>query len=802
MVIHRTRLSLCVSFFLLIGSLAFGAERQLFDDDWSFFLGDAPGAQAPGFRTTSWRKIRLPHDWSIELPTRDGAPGTRNIGYFQTGIGWYRRTFEAPKSWRKQSVWLEFDGAYMNAEVWLNGTKLASHAYGYTPFRVELGSALAYGKENTLAVRIDNSKQPNSRWYPGSGIYRHVWLVVADPLHIAPNGLNVVVKRLNDVAVLRVEANIENRTEFTQTVTVRSEVLDERGKTVGESESTGFAAAGADLQVSREIIVAQPKPWSPENPVLYQLRTFVQSEAGDRDNSETTFGIRTVRVTPERGLELNGVPVKLVGGNAHHDHGPLGAASFDRAEERKVQLLKAAGFNAVRTSHNPPAPAFLDACDRLGLLVLDEAFDGWVKKKSEYDYGTVFEQDWRDDVDAQVRRDRHHPSVVLWSVGNEVYERADPDGERIARMLTERIRQFDTTRPIAAGLNGLGPKNEWTQLDPIFGALDVAGYNYELQRAAADHARVPGRVIVSTESYPSDTFRYWSLSDELPYVLGDFVWSAIDYLGESGIGRVFPPDQPVLNHWETESFPIHGATCGDIDLTGWRRPVSHYRNIVWQRGEKLYAAVRVPAPGDKPWKLSLWATTPALPSWTWPGQEGKIMQVDVYSRYSAVRLYLDGQLLGEKPTTRKEEFKATFDVPYRPGTVEVAGVENGIVRDRTVLTTSGPAARLRLTADRSRLVAGGQDLAFVTVEVEDALGVQSMQSNASVRYSLEGPGEIAGIGSADLSSTESYRANPRRLFQGRALIVIRTGEKPGNITLTATTPGLPPQKLVLESKKR
>lgn len=793
----------CLLSLVFAGSLCFARDRELFDEDWSFHLGDAPGAEAPTFKAAGWRAVTLPHDWSIELPVDPKAPGAGNVGYFQTGTGWYRRTFDAPKSWKNRRVWLEFEGAYMNAEVWLNGVKLASHTYGYTPFTVDLTAGVLPGKTNTVAVRIDNSKQSNTRWYSGSGLYRHVWLNVAAKVYVAPDGVFVTTKRVDDTAaVLRVETTIANRSKATETLTVRTEILDERGKRVAEAETTGFASAGSDYLITPELTVPAPKRWTPETPVLYRARTFVVSESGERDDTETPFGIRTVRVSAEHGLELNGQTVKLVGGNVHHDHGPIGAASFDRAEERKVQLLKAAGFNAVRTSHNPPAPAFLEACDRLGLLVLDESFDGWAKKKNPHDYGEVFEQQWRGDLETHIRRDRNHPSVILWSIGNEVYERGNADGERIARELTDCIRQLDTTRPITAGLNGFGPEGDLSRLDPVYATLDVAGYNYELHRHAAEHARVPGRVMVSTESYLSDTFRYWAASQDNSYVIGDFVWSAIDYLGESSIGQVFGPDEKVVKHWEGDHFPWHGAACGDIDLTGWRKPVSHYRAIVWDKGELLYAAVRVPAPGGKSWNLSPWATWPALPSWTWPGQEGKLLQVEVFSRYPSVRLYLDGQLLGEKPTTRKEEFKALFDVPYRPGTVEVAGVDGGIVRDRRVLTTAGPAARLRLTADRSRLAADAQDLAFITVEVEDAMGVPVQNAESPVRYAVDGPAEIAGIGSADLTTTESYRANPRRLYQGRSLVVLRTTDKPGRITITASAPGLPNEKLVLESKGR
>jgi beta-galactosidase len=452
--------------------------------------------------------------------------------------------------------------------------------------------------------------------------------------------------------------------------------------------------------------------------------------------------------------------------------------------------LKAAGFNAVRTAHNPPSPAFLETCDRLGLLVMDEAFDCWEKGKNPHDYSEVFKDWWQRDLDAMVLRDRNHPSVVMWSLGNEVYERATAEGARIARMLANRIRELDSTRPITAGINGTWPKADWTEIDPVFATLDVSGYNYELPRHAEDHARLPSRVILSTESYQSEAFQNWATADDNPYVIGDFVWSALDYLGEAGIGRVFPPGQPAVRHWEGVQYPWHGAYCGDLDITGWRKPVSHYRNIIWDRGEKLYAAVLAPTSDGKPWNLTPWSLPPALPSWTWPGQDGKELTVEVYSRYDAVRLYLNSRLLGEKPTTRTGEFKAVFAVPYTPGTLKAVGVQYGREVQTFTLTTAGNATRMRLTPDRSTIQAGGQDLSFVTIEVTDRDGRLQPNANPAVRFTLSGPGVIAGIGSGDMTAMESYQANSHQVFHGRALVVIRSTPEAGAIKLVASAPGL------------
>jgi beta-galactosidase len=788
---------------LILGAPAAGArERIRLDPGWRFHLGDAPGAEQPGYADAGWRVVNLPHDWSIEGAFDPHAPGDGGgDGFLPTGLGWYRRHLDVPAAWAGRQVMVEFEGVYENAEVWINGHDLGLHPYGYTSFWHDLTPYLRPGADNVLAVRVDNSQQPNTRWYSGSGIYRHVWLVVTDPVHVAPWGVFVSTTRASpDAATVRVAVTVRNDSDAPVAARVETRLQEPRGRTVAAVFQTAGIAPHADTTVTGTAVLPHPGLWSPDSPVLYDAVTQVQVAGRATDAVTTPFGVRTIAVSAAHGFELNGRTLKLVGGSVHCDNGPLGAAAFDRAEERRVALLKAAGFNAVRTAHNPPSPAFLAACDRLGLLVIDEAFDCWAQGKTAHDYHTVFADWWRRDLDSMVRRDRNHPSVVFWSIGNEVYERGTPEGAAIARQLTACIRALDPTRPLTAGLNGLGPKGDWTRLDPVFATLDVAGYNYELARAAADHARRPARVILATESYQSEAFANWAIAAGAPYVIGDFVWSAMDYLGEAGIGRVFPPGQAVVKHWEGDQWPWHGAYCGDIDLTGWRKPSSHYRAIVWNRGEKLYAAVEVPTADGRPWNLSPWSMPPARPDWTWPGDEGRPLTVEVASRYDAVRLYLNGRLLGEKPTTRAEEFKADFTVPYAPGTLEAVGVAGGRERQRFLLATAGPAARLRLDPARPRIRADGQDLAFVTVEVTDRAGRRRFDADPEVQFTLTGPGVIAGIGTGDMTTLESYQADPHRLFQGRALVVIRSTTAAGRLTLTASAPGFPDATAVIRAR--
>ena len=783
----------------IFATLGLRATDLPWDNGWRFHLGDAPGAESPGTPDADWRALDLPHDWSIEGRTSPEESSAGGGGYFPTGTGWYRKTFTAPAAWRGQRVEIEFDGVYRNSEVWLNGRSLGQRPAGFVRFTYDLTSLLKIDHENVIAVRVDNSAQPNSRWYAGSGIYRHVRLRVVEPVHLAADGFYATTTDLTaGAAEVRFSAEVRNTTHDTQDVAVEIVLIDPVGRNAGVVRATGSAPAGASVVLTADASVADFWPWSPNSPSLYRAVTRVFSGGRLADHQEHAFGIRAVKVSAERGFELNGVPLKLIGGNAHDDNGPLGVAAFDRAEERRAEQLKAGGFNTVRTAHNPPAPAFLDACDRLGLLVVCEAFDGWKSKKTAEDYGRDFDEWSLRDLEAMIRMHRRHPSVVMWSIGNEPYERGKEAGATIAKNLANRVRELDRSRPITAGINGLGKSGAWSGVDPVFDALDVAGYNYEIAHHAEDHARLPERVIQISESYHTEAFANWALMQEHPYVIGEFIWSAVDYLGEAGIGRVFPPDETVRAHWVGSHYPWHGAACGDIDLTGLRRPSSHYRNILWNRGETLYAAVREVAADGRPLQPSLWAPPPLQAAWTWPGHEGRDLTVEVYSRHESVRLYLNDKLLGEKPTTRAEEFKAVFTVPYAAGNLRATGVDHGREIETFTLQTAGAPARIRLTADCSVLRTDGQDLAFITVELVDAAGIVVPQADESVTYTLTGPGTLAGIGSGDLTNTESYRANPRKAFQGRALVVIRSQASTGNLVLSAAAPGLVPAKLQLQ----
>jgi beta-galactosidase len=764
-------------------------RKQLFDYDWRFFLGDVPEAKANNFDDKSWRTLDLPHDWSIEGQIQPKNPTGNAGGFFPAGIGWYRKTFKAPVEWKGKNISIYFEGVYMNSEVFINGKSLGVYPYGYSSFSYDLTPYLDFDKENVIAVRVDNSQQVNCRWYSGSGIYRHVWMTVTNAVHVAQWGVGISTPEVTSKkATVLVKTLVRNETTSTQNVVLKTLLWNKDSKSTGNSQVKIELPANSEKEIAQTIQVSNPMLWTPETPCLYQAQIQVLQDKIVLDDTKTGFGIRSLKFTAENGFELNGKTVKINGGCVHHDNGCLGAAAFDRAEERKIELLKLAGFNAVRTSHNPPSEAFLNACDKLGLLVMDESFDCWKVGKNKNDYSVYFNQWWQRNLETMILRDRNHTSIVIWSIGNEIPERKEPQAVETAKMLIGAIKKIDNTRPVTSAVVGWG--DDWAVFDPLFAAHDVAGYNYHLNSAPDDHKKVPSRVIVQTESYPRDAFANWKLVQENNCIIGDFVWTSMDYLGESSIGRWYYSGDVPGQHWENDFFPWHGAYCGDIDLIGWRKPISHYRSMLYNSGEKLYMAVREPEPTPLEIKETWWSVWPTWESWTWPGFEGKTIQVEVFCKYPKVRLYLDNKLIGEQATTIEQQFKATFPIPYSAGLLKAVGVENDKEMESTILQTSGEAAKIKLTADRKEITANGQDLSFVTVEITDKDGNHQPNATNRLNFKIEGAGTIAGVDNADIKDTDLYVANNRKAWKGRALVVIKSNRNAGEIKLTVTSAGL------------
>lgn len=737
-------------------------RKQLIDNAWTF-----NGKEA----------VNLPHDWSALQAVDKNAPAGNDGGYYPTGIGIYQKTLNLNKDYLGKKLWLYFEGVYENSEVTVNGKTVGGHPYGYSSFWCDITNAAVTGK-NEVVVKADNSKQKNCRWYSGSGIYRHVWLVATDPVHIGNWGTAITTPDRNTVVI---KTDIKNETKESREIVVYTELSD---GTKGQQTIT--IPANRTQQITETLNVENPKLWSPENPYLYTAT--IKLSTGDTVSER--FGIRTIEYSAEKGFLLNGEPVLLNGGCVHHDNGILGAAAFDKAEVRKVRMMKDAGYNAIRTSHNPPSEAFLNACDSIGMLVIDEAFDGWRDKKNDEDYHKLFDRWYAKDIEAMVRRDRNHPSIFCWSIGNEVIERKKLEVVTTARHLRQAVHQWDTTRPITSALASWD--SDWEIYDPLAAEMDITGYNYMIHKSESDHKRVPSRVMMQTESYPRDAFSNWAKTHDNKYIIGDFVWTSIDYLGESGIGRYWYEGDVPGEHYHRPLFPWHAAYCGDIDLVGRLKPIGHYRNILWNGNKKLYMAVREPDGWKGKGKISagLWGVHPSWESWNWEGWEGRDINVVVCSRYPAVRLYLDGKMIGEKLTNRETEFKAVFTIPYKAGTLKAVGVENGNEQETTILTTAGEPYAIKLTTTDKKIKAGGQDLSFVHVEIVDKEGRRVPNAENSVSFSIKGAAGIQAIGNADIKDTTPFTSKEWKAWKGELLVVLRSSQKHGSATLSATATGL------------
>ncbi len=764
--------------------LCFAAKGQvsstLFDFGWKFTEQDVPEAQTPAYNDTSWQKVDLPHDWDICHAPYAEAPMGNGGGYYPGGIGWYRKSFKTPAN--GQLVKLHFEGVYQKSQVYVNGQLAGQHGYGYTPFTIDITPYLqADAKQNNVvAVRVDNSQQPNCRWYSGSGIYRHVWLQTSDALHIADNGVYVTTPQVS-----------ATQATVCVTVTVTNESVNPRKAdvAVGEKILPLSLNPGETKTVSTTYTIDHPRLWSPESPYLYKTQVSLNEQGKPVGMQEATFGVRSFSFSAREGFVLNGKRVMLNGACVHHDDGVLGAAAFDRAEIRKVRQMKEAGFNLIRTSHNPSTKAFLDACDSIGMLVIDEAFDNWYKAKNKYDYSTMIDSCWQQDIASLVLRDRNHPSVICWSIGNEVLERRTIDIITTARKFKAEVLRHDATRPVTESLCSWDKTDkEWSLFDPHADVLDVVGYNYMIHHHAADHERLPERVMWQTESYPRDAFKNWRLVADHPYIVSDIVWTGLDYLGESGIGRYYYKGESEGEHYKRPHFPWHGTYCGDVDLTGWRKPISHYRNLLWNRdtAPTLYMAVREPDGYNGEIRETLWSVWPTWESWNWPGHEGKTIEVEICTKAAVVKLFLNDKEVGQKRVDRSTEFKAVFPIPYQPGTLRAVALDdNGKELDSVTLATAGQPVALRLTPDRNRLAADGQDLSFIIVEAIDNEGRIVPNANIPVEVKVTGQGTLLAAASANLKDTEPTVSSHVTTWNGRALIVVRSGVKAGTIKVEA-----------------
>jgi beta-galactosidase len=800
-----------------------GTGRMLsFNDDWRFHRGDATGAEAADYDDAQWRTLDVPHDWSIEdlpeateqgkgaiwtegtNPVRTGpfdmfaSEGQIATGWTVGGLGWYRKTFERPQLPPGGKAELRFEGVYMNCDVWMNSAHLGNHPYGYTEFAFDVTPHLK-DEKNIVAVRVNNTGR-NSRWYSGSGIFRKVWLSVAGDLRIPTHGVSVTTPEVGkDAALVNIEVTIENGETAPRTANVHARLVDSTSAVSGEAQSAVRVAAGGRATATCGVRLKNPRSWSPANPQLYRAEIVIETDRKVADAAALNVGVRKVEVDAAQGLRINGESIKLRGGCVHHDNGPLGSACIPRAEERRVEMLKANGYNAIRTSHNPPSRDFLDACDRLGMLVIDEAFDCWESgNKNPEDYHLYFKEWWQRDLESMILRDRNHPCVVFWSIGNEINERAEPQGVEIGKALAAYAHKLDPTRLVTAAICHPWdhPKQTWADMQPAFTYLDVAGYNYQWPEYEKDHARYPDRIMAGTESFPNQAFENWSAVEKNGYVIGDFVWTAIDYLGESGIGHASIKNGPGGDVF-SPPYPWFNSYCGDIDLIGNKKPQSYFRDVVW-RQSKVEMAVQRPVPERWTEHISMWGWSDELRSWTWPGLEGRPMQVRVYTRGDQVKLLLNGKEVGSKDLTQKDALRAEFTVPYSAGELKAVAYEGGREIGSITFTTTGKPHKLVLTPDRPKLKSSRDDLSYVMVQVVDEAGRLVPDAVVPVSFAVTGAGEIAAVGNANPKDVASFRQPRRDTFHGTGAVVARPTGKTGTIEVRAESPGLESTAVQLE----
>ncbi|GGA70727.1 beta-galactosidase [Flavobacterium palustre] len=786
------------------------SRKVLFDNDWHFYKGSVKNAQDPLYDDSAWRVLDLPHDWSIEpLPNqkKDSVVGPfsrASVGGFATGQtvggeGWYRKTFTISAENKAERHELYFEGVYNQAEVWVNGRKAYYNVYGYSSFRFDISQYCnPVGQENVIAVKVLNEGK-NSRWYSGSGIYRHVWMLHTAKNYLDDWGTFITTKKVeNGQAEIDLSATVVVGNGKNEDLTLVTEWISPKGKSVVKASQKVSINGTENKVVPFTINVKNPSLWSTNNPNLYNVQISLWKGKTKVDELKVPFGIRTLDFSVTEGFKLNGVKTLLKGGCVHHDNGLLGSASFDRAEERKVELLKKNGFNAIRTSHNPMSESFLNACDRLGMLVINEAFDQWNGKKNPDDYHLYFKEWSAKDIRNFIIRDRNHPSVIMWSLGNEIPERITDKGSETALYLKNEILKYDTTRPITAGVNKYWDKERknMLSLENALKHLDVSGYNYMWRFFEEEHVKNPGRVMYSSESVATEASENWDKVEKLPYVIGDFVWTAMDYLGESGLGNSFEVD-PQENVHQFMGWPWYNGWCGDIDLIGVKKPQSYYRDILW-REKNISMAVELPVAEGKIKKVSFWGWPEESLSWTFPNMENKELNVNVYSRAEKVRLYLNNQLIAEKETN--SQYKSSFKVPYKAGILKAVEVDKNKEGASAILQTIGNPVAIKLTADYKTLKADGQDLSYVLIELIDKNGNVVLDSNQKIKISCEGSGKVIGSGNGAPTDMASFGSLEPSLFKGRAMVIVRAGKVSGKTELTVLSDGMQSASITINSK--
>jgi beta-galactosidase len=766
-------------------------------------------------------KVDLPHD-ALFSSVRAAENAGKNAYYPRAAAFEYSKTFDVPEVYRNKRVSLEFQGAYRDAMIYVNGDFAGQRPYGYSTFIVELDDFLEYGAANT--IRVDVRAHDDSRWYTGCGITRDVVLVVTERVHLAANGVTITTPDIDtERAVVELRIAVTNDELAMTTVTVETEILDRQNALVAKQSLPMTLRSGGTEGARQRLYVSTPSLWSPETPNLYSALVTIRRGQKIIDQHRTAFGIRSLRLDPVHGLRINGETIKLRGACIHHDNGLLGAAAIGRAEERRVELLKFAGFNAIRSAHNPISQRMLDACDRIGMLVMDEAFDIWTEAKSSFDYSLHFPEWWERDIEAMVLKDINHPSVIMYSIGNEILETGTPLGAGWGRRLAEKVRAVDSTRFVTNGINGFvstihddigmmrdrggsgaqGVNDMMGGFGSVmnrisasqlvtdrtaesFSVLDVAGINYGDGRYELDRELFPERIIVGTETFPGHIVELWPLVMNNSHVIGDFTWVGWDYLGEVGIGRTRYADEPP----EFEApYPWLAAWTGDLDMTGQRRTISYFRETVFGLRKEPFIAVSRPDFYGRSAVTGGWAWTDSLNSWSWSANPGAPIIVEVYSDADEVELLVNGVAIGREGVGKTKGYRASFDTTYQPGTIVAIAYRDGNEEARSSLVTAGDDIRLVVTADRSQLSYDESELSFITIELQDGHGIVVTDFDVPVSVTVSGAGTLAALGAGRPYAIDTDTAGQCLTFNGVCLAIVRPNDF-GNITIEVSAEGL------------
>jgi beta-galactosidase len=799
---QKSRLLLLLLFILAAAKSYSQQTRSVvdFDRGWRFHLGDIPNGNDPATADNSWRQLNLPHDWSIEGEFSKDAPATVGGGALPGGIGWYRKTFTVPAASKGKQLYIDFDGVYQRSDVWINGHHLGYRPNGYISFRYELTPYINFGGSNVISVKVNNSDQPNSRWYSGSGIYRNVWLVTTNKLAIDHWGTFITTPQVSKtLSTVKLQLQLRNSSGKAQQAKVTTTIFDAQGKQI-TSASSNVKVSDSTAAASQELRVAAPKLWSDVRPYLYKAVTKVYNGTTLVDTYTTNFGIRYFKFDVDKGFSLNGVATKIRGVCDHHDLGSLGAAVNTRALQRQLEILKEMGCNAIRTSHNPPAPELLDLADKMGFIVMDEAFDCWERGKTKFDYHLFFDEWHKRDLEDQILRDRNHPSVIIWSIGNEIPEQTRPNGGTLARELAGIIHSLDVSRPITTANNN--PDTSNTIISS--GAIDLTGYNYHFKDYPNFHSRYPGKIFIGTETtsaletrgyydmpanpdsirrwpvkmdqmnadytvsaYDNVSARWgstheesWKVIKKYDFLSGMFIWTGFDYLGE-------PTPYP---------WPARSSYFGIIDLAGFPKDVYYMYQSEWTDKTVLHL----------------------LPHWNW--ETGKTISVWAYYNHAdEVELFLNGKSLGKK-AKQGDDLHISWQVPFQPGTLKAISYKNGKVVKVAEVHTAGKPAKIELVADRKQISADGKDMSFITVKILDKDGNLVPNADNKVNFKINGSAFIASVDNGDPISHDPFKADWRKAFHGLALAILQSNAKAGNITFSASADGLAPASLTLTAR--